>query len=331
MVLWSLFFMAMLAVAINSYVRPQMEFSSRLSANTRMYYIARAGVQRAIFEVENDETETYDSLYDSWGNNDAAFNNVSFGGGKFSVIRPEPPGPSAGKGTSAAQAGESKPQYGLIDEESKININKAPHDVLKNLFEKMAGVESKEADGIADCILDWVDKDDSLHKDGKEDDYYQSLGDPYHCKNGPFEAIEELLLVAGVTRESFDKVKDIITIYGNGTVNVNTADARVLEVLGLTKEASESIVSFRSGRNSKKEGEIPDNVFTNVSAIAGVLNKAGASDGGASLISASAMLGVKSDNFRGTVKGSLGSSGRSETITFVYDRNDKIIKYWREE
>ena len=45
-----------------------------------------------------------------------------------------------------------------------------------------------------------------------------------------------------------------------------------------------------------------------------------------------AMLGVKSDNFRGVIKGSLSArEHRSETITFVYDRADKLIKYWREE
>jgi general secretion pathway protein K len=317
-VLWSLFFMAMLAVAINAYVRPQLEFSSRLSSNTRMYYIARAGVERAIFEVENDETKGYDSLYDTWANNDAAFNNVSFGGGAFSAAKPALPG-------------GSKEQYGLTDEESKININKAPHDVLKNLFEKTAGVESKEAGAIADAILDWIDKDDSLHQEGKENDYYQSLSDPYPCKNGPFEAMEELLLVAGVTRENFDKVKDLITIYGNGTVNINTADARVLEALGLSSEASEGIIKFRAAQNSVKEGETPNNVFTDASAIADTLNKAGISGQAAGIARASIMLGVKSDNFRGVVKGSLAPKGKSETVTFVYDRNEKVIKYWREE
>lgn len=316
-VLWSLFFLAMLAVAINSYVRPQLEFSSRFSNGAKMYYIARAGVQRAIFEAENDATADYDSLYDSWSANDAAFGNASFGGGTFSVVKPVP-------------AGESVPTYGLTDEESRININKAPRDVLKNLFEKEALAETGEAEAIADSILDWIDEDDSLHKEGKEDDYYRSLGDPYPCKNGPFDAVEELLLVAGVTRERFDKIKDIITIYGAGTVNINTAGSRVLQALGLSRDAAESIISFRSGQNTKKEGEVPDNVFTDASTIAEILNKAGVSDQGADITRAAVMLGVKSDNFRGVVKGSLAREGRSESITFVYDRSEGIIKYWRE-
>ena len=317
-VLWSLFFLAMLAVAINAYVRPQMELSGRLLGKAKMYYLARAGVERAILEIENDITGDYDSLYDLWSSNDAAFKKVPFGDGTFSAVKSAPPGGSG-------------QEYGLTDEESKININKAPQNVLKNLFEKGAGLEADEASAIADCILDWVDRDDSLHKDGKESDYYEFLADPYPCKNGYFESPEELMLVNGVTRGSFDKIKDIITIYGSGTVNINTAGARVLIALGLGEEAAAQIINFRESASSKGAGEVPDNVFTDASAIATVLNKAGASAGGAGeLARASAMLGVKSDNFRGVIKGFWGRESRSQDITFVYDRVDKLIKYWRE-
>lgn len=319
-VLWSLFFLAMLAVAINSYVRPQMELSGKLLGKAKMYYLARAGVERAILEIENDSTSDYDSLYDSWSSNDGAFKDVPLGGGTFSAVKSAPP---AGSGQ----------QYGLTDEESKININKAPQNVLKNLFEKEAGLGADEAGAIADSILDWVDQDDSLHKDGKESAYYEFLSEPYPCKNGYFETPEELLLVNGVTRESFDKIKDIITIYGSGTVNVNTAGARVLTALGLSDEAVAQIISFREAGKSNGTDEVPGNVFTDASSIATVLNEAGAVAEGASgeFAHAAAMLGVKSDNFRGVIKGSWAREGRSQDITFVYDRVDKLIKYWREE
>lgn len=318
--LWSLFFLAMLAVAVNSYVRPQLELSGKLLGRTKMYYLARAGVERAILEIENDITPDYDSLYDSWSVNDEAFNDVVLGGGTFSAVKSSP----------AEGAGQL---YGLTDEESKININKAPQYVLKNLFEKEAGLGADEAGAIADCILDWVDQDDSLHKDGKESDYYEFLSEPYPCKNGYFEAPEELLLVSGMTREIFDKVKYLITIYGNGTVNVNTAGARVLTALGLSEEAASQIISFREAGSSESAGEVPNNVFTDASSIATVLSNAGAgagSDAG-DLARASAMLGVKSDSFRGVIKGAWAREGRAQDITFVYDRVDKLIKYWREE
>ncbi|HVA47155.1 MAG TPA: hypothetical protein VNH11_12375 [Pirellulales bacterium] len=50
---------------------------------------------------------------------------------------------------------------------------------------------------IADAILDWLDPDDVPRTYGAERDYYSSYN--YAPKNGPFESVEELLLVKGVT------------------------------------------------------------------------------------------------------------------------------------
>ena len=52
LVLWSLFILAMLAVAVYAYVLPHAELSGRLMERTKMHYFANAGVERAIFEVK---------------------------------------------------------------------------------------------------------------------------------------------------------------------------------------------------------------------------------------------------------------------------------------
>ncbi len=52
---------------------------------------------------------------------------------------------------------------------------------------------------IADAILDWIDEDDEPREYGAEIDYYSSMFPPYAPRNGPFETVEELLLVRGVT------------------------------------------------------------------------------------------------------------------------------------
>lgn len=52
---------------------------------------------------------------------------------------------------------------------------------------------------VADAILDWLDTDDEPRSDGAEFDYYQGLNPPYEPRNGPIVALEELLLVRGVT------------------------------------------------------------------------------------------------------------------------------------
>lgn len=320
-VLWSLFFLAILALAINAYIWPQMEFSGRLLGDVRMRYLACAGAQRAIIETQIDATEDYDSLYDSWSVNEGAFKEAQLGSGSFSVV----------KHSSSSGSGSD---YGLTDEESRININKASADVLKTLLVKAAGVGEEDAEGIADCIIDWRDKDDLPGKKGKEKSYYEFLGEPYPCKNADFEVPEELLLVAGMTREIFDKIKEHITIYGDGAVNVNTAGVMALSALGMDESLAEKIVAFREEEQSPEEdGDAPANVFTDASQVTSALNKSGGLSGDeiSQLTRAATMLGVKSDNFRGTAIGQTATEGRSKKITFVYNRTDDMIKFWREE
>jgi DNA uptake protein ComE-like DNA-binding protein len=52
---------------------------------------------------------------------------------------------------------------------------------------------------IIDAILDWLDPDDIARPNGAEREYYAGLSPPYAPKNGPFETVEELLLVKGIT------------------------------------------------------------------------------------------------------------------------------------
>jgi type II secretory pathway component PulK len=114
--------------------------------------------------------------------------------GRFSII--SPPGPDDPLGNDPHH------RFGVTDEGGKINLNalmildprgKALHDrlmVLPNMTEE-----------IADAIVDWIDGDNLPRANGAEDSYYQSLTPPYHCKNGPLDSLEELLLVRGVTPE----------------------------------------------------------------------------------------------------------------------------------
>jgi len=49
--------------------------------------------------------------------------------------------------------------YGLMDEESRININTAPEETLSNLLIYF-DIDEDNATEIAGAILDWRDKDD---------------------------------------------------------------------------------------------------------------------------------------------------------------------------
>lgn len=88
---------------------------------------------------------------------------------------------------------DREPEYGLVPENAKININTADVNMLM-------GLEDMTAE-LAASIIDWRDEDDEITEGGAESDYYQLEDSPYDCKNAPFESVEELLLVKGMTPE----------------------------------------------------------------------------------------------------------------------------------
>ncbi|MFH0763894.1 MAG: hypothetical protein V1927_02680 [Candidatus Omnitrophota bacterium] len=316
-VLWSIFFLATMAVAVNAYVWPRINFADKFMTKAEAHYLAEAGVKRAMVEIKNDKTEDYDCLTDLWSSSANAFKDVALDGGTFSVVGAYP---------SARAPDDSPTIYGLIDEERKININKASYDVLKRFFEMTEGVPAEKAVMIAAAVVDWRDKnDDSTEDEDTEDGYYSTLSPAgYHCKNKDFEVLEELLLVRGMTYEIFNKVKDRLTVYTDGPVNINTADEAVLRGLGLSGGLIEKIARFRH-----------DNAFMAADTIADTLNDAeGLSNSEVAEINkafSQGLLAVRSDNFMGHSCGRVGMRPGEARITFVFNRNKKTIKYWREE
>ncbi|MGR3218647.1 MAG: type II secretion system minor pseudopilin [Candidatus Anammoxibacter sp.] len=118
----------------------------------------------------------------------------------------------------------------IDDEGGKINLNSINDDNMDILIDFLIAndVEEKNAETITDSVIDWKDNDDLHHIEGAETSYYESLPEPYKAKNAPFDSIEELLLVKGVTPLIFDNIRDGITVYGSEKININFAGSDVL-------------------------------------------------------------------------------------------------------
>ena len=172
----------------------------------------------------------------------------------------------------AAEAPSWKVRWRLRDESARINVNSASSDVLS----RIAGLD----DAAVASILDWIDKDDVPNPDGAEKEYYASLSPSYTPRNGPLETIEELTLIKGVTPESYfgtepqesldDLVlgptlavgngtlggsvglSELLTVYGDGRINLNTALPAVLKALPfLSESAIDEILSRQQSRIAK--------------------------------------------------------------------------------
>lgn len=93
-------------------------------------------------------------------------------------------------------------RFGLTDESSKLNLNLATERQLTKLVAAAVGddLEVDQAEIVA-AILDWRDADSKSRSGLSETEavYYAKLDKPYAIKNGPFDTVEELLLVKGIT------------------------------------------------------------------------------------------------------------------------------------
>jgi general secretion pathway protein K len=151
----------------------------------------------------------------------------------------------------------------IMSEAGKVNINIVSETMLRKIIGQL-GLEGEAKDIVVDSILDWRDPDDFHRLNGAENEYYQSLKEPYNCKNGNLDSVEELLLVRGVTPDLFygskglkkeeegssaDRVglKDIFSIYSLGEqIDINSATPLVLNVVwGIPREVSQQIVKAR--------------------------------------------------------------------------------------
>ncbi len=186
-------------------------------------------------------------------------------------------------------------KYTLTDEESKINVNVVSSEILSRLPQ--------------------IDQDLAEKISASE---YK-----------PFKAKEELLLIEGVTFEKFEAFKDLITVYGEGKVNINTASSQVLQILGLSEDLVGKIIQFREGED-KKIGTEDDNIFKNVSTIIEDLKKVTFITIGQEqeLLKVIPYLCVKSENFSIKIDTSYNPSMHFE---IVFDYKTGKIKYWQQK
>ena len=90
-------------------------------------------------------------------------------------------------------------RYGLENESAKLNLNVLLADESQ-AASRLLALRGMTAE-IADAILDWIDDDEAPRAGGAEQEYYSQLSPPYAPRNAAFAAVDELLLVRGVTPE----------------------------------------------------------------------------------------------------------------------------------
>jgi len=282
-IFFTLTILGLISVSFLYRMRLEQEAVSNYCDAVKAEYLAWAGIERAIAELKNDNNH-YDDLYEKWAN---GFKE-NLGAGYYDV-------------QLISDSGKIK-DVGIIDEASKLNINVAgeglfsggwtPFELKLTSLEGVGKSRSKAilnyrygADnapgkkGVDDdkdaniLSQDCIDND----ADGKIDEEKEGIDEPDEFypnapfgDDNPFDTIEEIRLVPGIGEDTFNRIKDHITIYsydknidreGKLRVNINHAPsskiALALKRAGFSEDKANqiavNIVDFRDKDNDPTE------------------------------------------------------------------------------
>jgi len=263
-----------------------MKTETKLAMNsnneTELEWLGRSGLEMARYVLAQEMStpgpgQRYDALNQKWAGgtgetNDAlasiSLTDIKLGNGRFSVK--------------------------ITDTERKFNINNAVNnEALMTQALILIGVDASEIPAIIASIQDWIDFDDQTRPNGAESEYYQTLDPPYLAKNGPIDDLSELLFVKGITPDIywgpnstnhppsiFQKnqqaarsgsqpntpiisagLQDIFTPVSSGLVNINTASANTLRMIGIDESTVARLINLRAGPDGVDgtEDDVPFN------------------------------------------------------------------------
>ncbi len=270
MVLWVLMLLTVIVGEFCYAMRTRVNITRNFKESTEAYYIAVAGLNKAIEQMIRQEIvppkrvsvdpktgEPLEGVEETpvWRTG-TDLPPMDFGGGTFRVR--------------------------MRNESGRVNINQANDVMLKTLLEGF-DLDPSEKSVIVDSIQDWRDTDRNHRLNGAEDDYYQSLDTPYACKDAPFDTPEELFFVRGITREIYNRLKDRVTVFPKEStlaektlgsrsrqknkkkgfnfdqLNVNSLSAAMWAALpGMTEDLAADIMAFRAEQDFQSLTEVQD-------------------------------------------------------------------------
>jgi general secretion pathway protein K len=243
--------LSILAAAFAYSMKVETKLAANANSEEQLLWLGRSGVEYARWILSQQvaiAAEPFDSLNQKWA------------GGPGSLV--ESNSVLAGISLDNFPVGDGTVSLKIIDLERKANINTANATEIQQALTLM-GVDASDISVVSDSIQDWIDADDVPRVAGAESDYYQGLTPPYYAKNAPIDDLSELLLVRGIADhpemywggsatnhqgatfqhklglgtapgEAPDYpfgLVNLFTAISSGKINVNTADADVLQMI----------------------------------------------------------------------------------------------------
>lgn len=266
-VLWVLMLLTVIVGEFCFAMRTRVNITRNFKESTEAYYIALAGLNKAVEQTLRLQMRPPNRITDVKENaKDADDGEPEAVDWRFNTELP----PLA--------FGNGECHIRIQNESGKININLADGNLLTLMLGRL-DLDDEEKRVIVDSIMDWRDADRNHRLNGAENDYYQSLPEPYDCKDAPFDAREELLRVRGVTPEIYRAVGEAVTIFPKmdaqkkkrrtgksksrefdyNRLNINAMPPALWTVFpGMTPELAADIAAFRAEQDFRSLKEVSD-------------------------------------------------------------------------
>ncbi len=278
-VMIAIFVLSVMAAEFALSMKVEIKLAQNAGNEEQLLWLGRSGVELARWVLAQEKCP-YDSLNQIWAGGPGADCETN--------------GPLAGMSLDNYQIGDGTVSVKIIDLERKMNINTASPAVLQQTFNLM-GVSPDQMAIVSDSILDWISPAKGPRLSGAESDYYQRSTPPYYAKNAPIDDLSELLLVRGIAEHpeiywggsasnhppagfqhklgfgtAFNRAPDypfglvdVFTPLSNGKININTADANVLQMIpGVDEAMAQNIIKVRNGPDGT--GDTP---FTSINQL----------------------------------------------------------------
>ena len=214
LVLWVMTLLAVIAGNFAFSMRGEAQIARNLLVNAQAKARADAGVQMAWFELVKPATDPQ-----RWQANGVAHELMMDG----TLVR-----------------------VSILDESGKIDLNFAPDELLKALF-RAAGLNEEASSTLLNAVLDWRSPGNLRRLNGAKEEQYRAAGKNYGPASAPFETVDELQRVLGVSLDLYRRLAPALTVYSRQP-GINTAFASrevLLAVPGVNPAAVEQFLVQR--------------------------------------------------------------------------------------
>lgn len=184
--LWCLALLSVVVVGTLYASRIDLTVTKNHGDRIQAYYLALAGIEKAkalLYEDAQDRMQRGVHHTGALADAPQSFKDIAFSRGHFRV------------GHGGDNLSSATWTFGIRDEEARLNVNTASKEELA----KLPG----SSDALAASIIDFRDSNDEVTPGGAESDTYAALSPSYLPRNAPFQSVDELKMVYGMSPDLF--------------------------------------------------------------------------------------------------------------------------------